>query len=77
MIMLVQALGTTAITHVMSATQILVFTIFVTFYIPCLATIATLVKEIGRKMTLLALGYSFAIATVLAVATRLVFSAVK
>ena len=77
MIMLVQALGTTAITQVMSATQILVFTIFVTFYIPCLATIATLVKEIGRKMTLLAAGYSFAIATALAVATRLVFSAVK
>jgi ferrous iron transport protein B len=73
----VQALGTTAINQVMGAAQILVFTIFVTFYIPCLATIATLVKEIGRKMTLLVLGYSFAIATVLAVATRLLFSAVK
>jgi ferrous iron transport protein B len=77
MIMLVQALGTTAIGQTMTVGQILVFTIFITFYIPCLATIATLLKEIGRKMTLLALGYSFAIATVLAVATRLVFSALK
>jgi len=77
LIMLVQALGTTAINHAMSATQILVFTIFITFYIPCLATIATLVKEIGRKMTLLAASYSFAIATLLALAARLVLSAIQ
>ena len=77
MIMLVQALGTTAIHQAMTTCQILVFTIFITFYIPCLATIATLVKEIGRKMTVVAVGYSFVVATVLAVATRLVFSTFK
>jgi ferrous iron transport protein B len=77
MIMLVQALGTTAIGQAMTASQILVFTIFITFYIPCLATIATLVKEIGRKMTAVALGYSFVVATLLAVATRLVFSVLR
>ena len=76
MIMLVQALGTTNVGHAMSAGQILVFTIFITFYIPCLATIATLVKELGRKMTAAALGYSFAVAMVLALATRLVFGMV-
>jgi ferrous iron transport protein B len=75
MIMLVQALGTTAISQAMAPSQILVFTIFITFYIPCLATIAVLVKEIGRKMTVFALGYSFVIATVLGVATRLAFAA--
>jgi len=74
MIMLVQALGTTAIHQVMTAGQILVFTIFVTFYIPCLATIAALVKEIGRKMTAMAVGYSLVLATLLAVAVRLIFS---
>ncbi len=73
MIMLVQALGTTAISQVMSAGQILVFTIFITFYIPCLATIAILVKEIGRKMTLLAAVYSLGLATLVAVAARGVF----
>jgi ferrous iron transport protein B len=77
MIMLVQALGTTAINQAMTTGQILVFTIFITFYIPCLATIAALVKEIGRKMTAVALGYSLVVATVLALATRLVFSALK
>ena len=36
MIMLVQALGVTDISTVMSATQIMTFTIFVLFYIPVL-----------------------------------------
>ena len=72
MVMLVQALGTTQIRQVMTASQILVFTIFITFYIPCIATVATLLKQIGRKMTAFAIGYSFLVATALAVATRFV-----
>jgi ferrous iron transport protein B len=72
MIMLVQALGTTQIRQVMTASQILVFTIFITFYIPCIATIATLLKQIGRKMTAFAIAYSFLVATALAVGTRFV-----
>jgi ferrous iron transport protein B len=74
LIMLAQALGTTEVSQVMTASQILVFTIFITFYIPCLATIAALVKEIGGKMTVTALAYSFVVATVLAAATRLAFA---
>jgi ferrous iron transport protein B len=74
MLMLVQALGTTALRQVLSVTQILVFTIFVTFYVPCVATIAALAKEIGKKMTAIAVVYSFALAVVLSVAARLVFS---
>jgi ferrous iron transport protein B len=74
MIMLVQALGTTALRQVMSVSQIVVFTVFVTFYIPCVATIAALVKEIGRKMTAIAVTYSLVVATLLSVATRLIFS---
>jgi ferrous iron transport protein B len=73
MIMLVQALGTPQVNQVMTAGQILVFTIFVSFYIPCVATIATLMKEIGRKLTTVAIGYSLVIATVLALLTRFAF----
>lgn len=75
MIMLVQALGTTRVSAVMTTSQILVFTIFITFYIPCVATIATMVKEIGRKMTAIAVSYSFFIATLLAATARLVLAA--
>jgi len=75
MLMLIQALGTTDIHTVMTATQIIVFTIFITFYIPCLATLAAMTKEIGRKLTALAAAYAFALATVLSVAARFVLQA--
>ncbi len=70
MIMLTQALGTSEILTVMTKTQILVFTIFVIFYIPCLATIAALQKEIGRKGTLMAVGLNLFLALFLSLITR-------
>ena len=53
--MLTQALGTSQVLTVMTKAQVMVFTVFVTFYIPCLATIAALWKEIGKKGALLAI----------------------
>ena len=77
MLMLVQALGTTKVSTVLTASQILVFTVFITFYIPCLATLASMVKEIGRKLTLLAAAYAFVLATALGVAARFLLGALK
>jgi Fe2+ transport system protein B len=71
MIMLTQALGTTQIIKVMTKSQILVFTIFVTFYIPCLATIAALWKEIGKKGALLAILFTLSVAIILAFIIRI------
>ncbi len=71
LIMLTQALGTSQVSTVMSQTQILAFTIFVTFYIPCLATIGVLWKEIGRRGALLAVLLTLGTATVLGLLTRL------
>jgi ferrous iron transport protein B len=76
MVMLVQALGTTNIHAAMSAAQILTFTIFVTFYVPCLATLAAMVKEIGGRLTALAAAYSVALATLLGVASRFLLGAI-
>jgi ferrous iron transport protein B len=73
MIMLTQALGTTQVLTVMTKTQIIVFTVFVTFYIPCLATIVALWKEIGKKGALLAILFTLSAAIILALATRLFF----
>jgi ferrous iron transport protein B len=70
LIMLTQALGTTQVLTVMTKTQIMVFTVFVTFYIPCLATIAALWREIGRKGALLAILSTLSVAVILALATR-------
>ncbi|MGQ9695772.1 MAG: ferrous iron transport protein B [Thermodesulfobacteriota bacterium] len=74
MIMLMQSLGTPQILTVMSKSQIMVFTVFVTFYIPCLATIGALNREIGKKGTLLAILFTFFIAVILSLGTRLIIS---
>ncbi len=71
LIMLTQALGTNQVLTVMTKNQIMVFTLFVTFYIPCLATIATLWKEIGKRGALLAILFTFVTATVIGVLARL------
>jgi ferrous iron transport protein B len=71
LIMLTQALGTTQVLTVMSKSQIMVFTVFVTFYIPCLATIAALWKEIGKKGALMAILFTLSVAIILAFATHL------
>src|SRR5208337_2488607 len=42
LLMLMQALGTTQVASVMSVAQILIFTLFVTFYLPCMATLASM-----------------------------------
>jgi ferrous iron transport protein B len=73
MVMLVQALGVTDISTVMSATQIMTFTIFVLFYVPCVATIAVLIKEIGSKRTIFTIIFTFLIAIILATITRFVY----
>lgn len=71
MIMLTQALGTSQILTVMTKAQVIVFTVFVTFYIPCLATIADLWREIGKKGALLSVVFTLSIAIILALITRI------
>jgi len=73
MLMLIQAIGTSSIATVMSATQIMTFTIFVIFYVPCVATIAVLWKEIGSKRTLFTVFFTFLLAVILATITRFVY----
>jgi ferrous iron transport protein B len=70
MIMLIQALETPHVLTVMSKVQVLVFTVFVVFYIPCLATIAILWREIGSKRALFTVLFTFILAIGLALATR-------
>ena len=52
LIMLATLFGTTNFAQVMTPVQMIVFTLVAMLYIPCIATIATLVKEFGWKKTL-------------------------
>jgi ferrous iron transport protein B len=73
LILLITALGTKEIQNVMTATQIFTFTIFATFYIPCLATFAVLAKELKWRNAFLITAITIIIAVVLSVFIRFVF----
>ncbi|RKY85851.1 ferrous iron transport protein B, partial [candidate division KSB1 bacterium] len=69
MIMLIQVFNTPDISSVMTNAQIFIFTIFVVFYIPCLATVAVMLKEIGFKRTV----FSIIITLIIAYTVSLMF----
>jgi len=52
LIMLAALLGTTNFAQVLTPVQMVVFTLVAMFYIPCIATIAALVREFGWKKAL-------------------------
>jgi ferrous iron transport protein B len=71
LVMLVQALGTTHLHTVMTNGQMLTFTLFVVFYVPCVATIAVMAKELGWRDTVWISAFSVALAIVIGVAGRI------
>lgn len=72
LVMLMQALGTEDVGSVMTQGQILTFTLFVTFYIPCVASLATLVKELGWRWMGVSAALNTVVATLIAVLARIV-----
>jgi ferrous iron transport protein B len=51
LVLLMTAAGTTDISAVMSPVEMIVFALVIMIYIPCVATIAALIREIGWKKT--------------------------
>ncbi len=74
MVMLVQALGTTQVDTVLTVAQMMTFTLFVVFYVPCVATVAVMVREMGWRDTMWISGLTIVVATVIAVAGRFAFA---
>ena len=72
-IMLVQALGTSSFSSVMTGEQMMVFTVFSLFYIPCLATLGMLRSTIGNRGMLFTLIFNTAIGTLMALAVRALY----
>ncbi len=71
LVMLNEALGTTQLQTVLTQTQLLTFTVFVLFYIPCASTIAALSREIGWRGAAAAVLISLALALALGLLTRM------
>jgi ferrous iron transport protein B len=72
LIMMLQALGVQYqdLLTAISREQILVFTVFVSFFIPCLSTFAILWKENGKKTAFLSAGLSLTVAVAASVLVR-------
>ncbi|RPH88993.1 MAG: ferrous iron transporter B, partial [Calditrichaeota bacterium] len=70
LLMLFQALGTQDVSAVLSKTQILTLTLFVVFYIPCLATLGIMGREIGWKKTAAVALVAFILSLVIALLGR-------
>jgi ferrous iron transport protein B len=70
LIMLTEALGTAQLTTALTVAQLLTFTIFVLFYVPCASTIAAMSRELGWKGAAAAAGLSLILALILGLLTR-------
>jgi len=75
LIMMLQALGVSysGLLTAISPEQILVFSVFVSFFIPCLSTFAVLWRETGRRVAFLSEGLGIGAATLFSLLVRLIF----
>jgi len=76
LVMLGQALGTTDFLSIMSRGQVVVFTVFVVLYLPCLATLSVLQRILGWKGMLGTAALTLALAVLGGLLFRLVLAAV-
>ena len=74
LVMLHQALGGVDLVNVLTSTQMITYSVFVVFYVPCLATLMVLKKELGGKFMLAIAGMTIVIATITALIARLAAS---
>ena len=70
LIMLAQAFGTSNFSLAMTPDQMIIFTVFVVFYIPCLATMISIKNELGGKAMWYITGLTVLVATVAALVAR-------
>lgn len=71
LILLFEALGSREVAQVMSPEQILAFVVFVTFYVPCVASLTVQVRELGWRWAAASAVLSTAIAIAAAWISRL------
>jgi ferrous iron transport protein B len=71
LLMVFQALGTFEIGALLDWVQITTFLVFLTFYIPCVATFAVMLKTIGRREALISVSLSVGVALLVSGVVRL------
>jgi ferrous iron transport protein B len=74
LVMMLQALDVSYrdVLTVISKEQLIVFTVFINFFIPCLSTVALLWKEMGKKIALISIGLNTGVAIILSFIARFI-----
>jgi ferrous iron transport protein B len=74
LVMMLQALGTSYqdLMNVITYQQLVIFVVFISFFIPCLSTVAIIWREIGRKIALLSVALNTTVAIVISLVMRLI-----
>jgi ferrous iron transport protein B len=57
---------------VMTSSQLIIFTLFISFFVPCISTVAILWKEISRTVALVSVFLNISVAIVLSLIARLI-----
>ncbi|MDP2975878.1 MAG: nucleoside recognition domain-containing protein, partial [Anaerolineales bacterium] len=70
LVMLRQAVGVTDFSAALTPLQMLTFTVFVVFYIPCLPTLSALRRELGGKAMFAIAGFTVIVALLAALLAR-------
>jgi ferrous iron transport protein B len=70
LVMLQQALGVTDFSQALTPVQMITFSVFVVFYVPCLATLAAIRRELGKRDMLLIAALTVVIAMIAALFAR-------
>ena len=74
LLMVFQALGTQDVGAVLDPAQLMTLLLFVTFYVPCLSTLAVMFRALGSRQTLQSAGISLVVALGLAGSGRVLMS---
>jgi ferrous iron transport protein B len=76
LIMMLQALGVSYkdLMTIISRDQLIVFTVFTSFFIPCVSTVAILWKEVGKRVAFLSMGLNLGVAVVISLIVRLILA---
>jgi ferrous iron transport protein B len=74
LVMMLQALGVSyqELMNAISYQQLIIFVVFISFFIPCLSTVAIIWREIGRRIALLSIALNTLVAVVISLVMRLI-----
>ena len=74
LVMLITALGTSQVATLLSTGQMFVYALFTLFYVPCIATLTVLRRELGMKQTALIVAATTGIAMAVGLLARAVWA---